>query len=52
MSKTFFLFEVFSAPGLISQGLPSLDANIQDASADNNAIKFQIQSHSIFLPRY
>jgi hypothetical protein len=41
---------MFSAPGLNSQeGLPSLDGDIQDASAgDNNPIKIQIQSHIIF----
>lgn len=30
----FFLFKMFSAPGLIRRGLPSLDGNIQDASAE------------------
>jgi hypothetical protein len=56
VSKIFFLFKMFSAPGLNRQGLPSLDGNIQDdQQTDNNAIKFikfQIQSDSIFLPRY
>jgi hypothetical protein len=53
VSKIFFLFKMFSAPGLNHQDLPPLDGNIHDdQQIDNNAIKLQIQSDSIFLPHY